>query len=130
MDREKYIVYQYLRFIWQKKWYVVAAAVLFMLLGFLYSHRNPVVYTGQAVVFTGTAENDELSKPDLIRNYYNKLVPNKSLTVTIPANFEIVLKVTDRNQQKAQQLIEKVGKQYVSDLKSDYTVQYSDQIRH
>ena len=65
-ELKRYETFQYMKFIWQKKMYVIAFTILCIVIGAVYSYYKGSSYTSTALVFTGNANNDMLSKPDLI----------------------------------------------------------------
>jgi len=128
-NNEKYIFYQYLKFIWNKKWWLVGAMILFMLIGLLYSLRQPLVYTGQAVIFTGNAQNDKLSKPVFIKSEYQGLLPDKvrnSFAVDLPGDNQMVFTVSEQTKKGADEDIRKVANSYVKDLQKRYQDQKTE----
>lgn len=116
MEKEKYVLYQYLKFICRKKWFLIGVTIVFMILGFLFSLRTPVSYVGHALVFTGNANNDLLSKPDLISEIYK-------VTAKVPGPFEVTMDITGNTLQGTDQQIKKVANKYVADLKKRYNAQ-------
>lgn len=125
MGQEKFIVYQYLKFIWNKKWLLILVTLLLAASGFLYAHKHAATYSGQAMVFTGNGQNDMLSKPEFIKAKYEKLAHNSNFVVAVPGNFEVTLTVTGTNKATTQKQIKKVSNQYIKDLAQRFNDQYS-----
>ncbi|MCM3663622.1 Wzz/FepE/Etk N-terminal domain-containing protein [Mesobacillus subterraneus] len=126
MNDHKYPVYDYFKFIWDKKLLLILATILFMIAGAAFSFTRTPSYTSKAVVFTGNGENDKLSKPGLISGEYKEGLPENlraSFDVKIVEPFLISLSLSgpDKNTVESE-LIEAAAK-YEADLKERYNEQ-------
>lgn len=127
VKEEKYVLYDYLKFIWNKKMFVILGLIAGLIIGGVYAMTRPVTYTGTALVFTGNAENDMLTKKELIRPKYQDEIPphlGGSFTVNIPSDFQVTLSVTGSDRNEVESNINHVSELYVKDLDEGFTRQY------
>lgn len=130
MEKIKYPVYDYIKFIWKKKLLLIGFTILCMVIGAAVSYARPTVYTSTAHIFTGNAENDLLSKPNLITPIYQKELPenlSSSLNIQIVEPFHISFSLTGTNKEEVESNTENVAKQYESDLNDRFEEQYAAQ---
>jgi hypothetical protein len=128
MDSRKYPTYQYIRFIWQKKFLLIGLTILCMIITAVYSITKAHTYTSTALVFTGNGNNELLSKPDLIIDKYaKKLSPSVkgSLSAEILEPMQIQLTLSSKDKKLADSEIKKVGKLYTKDLTKQFNKQYN-----
>ncbi|WLR55515.1 Wzz/FepE/Etk N-terminal domain-containing protein [Mesobacillus subterraneus] len=127
MDEQKYPVYDYVKFIWNKKLWLVVAAILFMIAGAAFSFTRTTNYTSTALVFTGTGNNEFLSKPNLIESRYEKEFQGKfngSLNVRIKEPYQIELSSTDTDKNRLESDVTMIAEKYYNDMNERYDVQY------
>lgn len=97
MEKIKYPVYDYIKFIWKKKLLLIGFTILCMVIGAGLSYTKQTVYTSTALVFTGNGNNEKLSKPILITEEYKEEVPQNlrgSLNVKIAEPLQITLSLS------------------------------------
>lgn len=127
MDEQRYPVYDYVKFIWDKKLWLIVAAILFMIAGAAFSFTRTQSYTSTALVFTGNAENEMLSKPDLIKRVYMEDLPENlsgNLDVKIVEPFQIALSLSGTDKNKIESELTKVAGKYTDDMTKRFTDQY------
>ncbi|WP_077619739.1 Wzz/FepE/Etk N-terminal domain-containing protein [Litchfieldia sinesaloumensis] len=125
-QQNQYVLYGYLTFLWKKKWLILLATIIGMGLGYGYSSLQKVTYSSIANVYTGTAQNEELSKVALIKGKYKKMLPDdlkEGFNATIPDNNVISLHLVGSNDSKVKENIESVAKEFEEDLKENYSLQ-------
>jgi Chain length determinant protein len=121
MEKIKYPVYDYIKFIWKKKLLLIGFTILCMVIGAGLSYMKPTVYTSTAVVFTGNGNNDELSKPDLIAGKYNEEFPELNNSLNAKADpYQITLSLSGPNKEAVESNMKKVAEQYETDLREDF----------
>jgi uncharacterized protein involved in exopolysaccharide biosynthesis len=126
MEKIKYPVYDYIKFIWKKKLLLIGFTILCMVIGAGVSYTKQTVYTSTVLVFTGNGNNDELSKPDLIKSKYKKELPvalQNSLDVKADP-YQITLSLSGPNKESVESNLTKVADQYTKDLTEEYNIQY------
>ncbi|WP_282173977.1 Wzz/FepE/Etk N-terminal domain-containing protein [Cytobacillus firmus] len=130
MEKIKYPVYDYIKFIWKKKLLLIGFTILCMVIGAGLSYTKQTVYTSTALVFTGNGNNEKLSKPHLITDEYKDKVTENlsgSLNVKIAEPFQITLSLSGTDKEKVQSNTHKVAEQYTNDLTERFKVQYDVQ---
>ncbi|MBS4206753.1 Wzz/FepE/Etk N-terminal domain-containing protein [Bacillus sp. FJAT-50079] len=122
MASEKYILYDYLTFIWKKKWFVLLFTIICGGAGIFFSLSQTHIYESEAVIFVGNAGNDELTKPENIIFYKEELEGpyEDQFSVTIPRDFQVILKLKGIDEQKVFSQLNKVAESYVSDLNDTF----------
>lgn len=123
MDEQRYPVYDYVKFIWNKKLWLILAAVLFMIAGAAFSFTRTESFMAKAVVFTGNGENERLSKPNLIIEDYKGDLPESlraGLDVIILEPFQIQLSLTGKDKNSVESELKKTAEQYKNDLKERF----------
>lgn len=126
MEKIKYPVYDYIKFIWKKKFLLIGFTILCMVIGAGLSYTKQTVYTSTALVFTGNANNDELSKPDLIIAKYKKELPNAlKNTLNVQADpFQITFSLSGNDKETVESTMKKLAEQYEKDLLITFNDQY------
>lgn len=127
MDEQRYPVYDYVKFIWNKKLWLIVAAIIFMIAGAAFSFTKEPVYTSKVVVFTGTGNNEFLSKPDLIKSRYEEEFEGKfkgNLDVRIKEPYQIEFSLTGDDKNSVDSDVAMIAGKYADDLKARYDVQY------
>ncbi|URT70552.1 Wzz/FepE/Etk N-terminal domain-containing protein [Cytobacillus firmus] len=126
MEKIKYPVYDYIKFIWKKKLLLIGFTILCMVIGAGFSYTKETVYTSTALVFTGNANNDELSKPDLIIAKYKKELPNAlQNTLNVQADpFQITFTLSGNDKETVESAMKKLAEQYEKDLMIEFNDQY------
>lgn len=123
MNFKEYPVYDYLLYVWKKKWAIVAFAILGMCFAFVITFFQDSTYKSTALIFTGNAKNDLLTKPLLIEETYKDQI-DESLNSTFDASilepFHITLSLSGSDQQVVQENIESVAKLYEKELIDRY----------
>ncbi|USK49597.1 hypothetical protein LIT38_24410 [Bacillus sp. CMF12] len=130
MEKIKYPVYDYMKFIRKKKLLLIGFTILCMVIGAGLSYTKQTVYTSTANVFTGNAENDLLSKPELITPIYKEELPDgisDSLNIKIVGPFHISLSLSGPNKEAVESNTKKVAEQYTQDLTERFNEQYEAQ---
>ncbi|MCM3246079.1 Wzz/FepE/Etk N-terminal domain-containing protein [Cytobacillus firmus] len=122
MEKIKYPVYDYIKFIWKKKLLLIGFTILCMVIGAALSYARPTVYTSTALVFTGNGNNDELSKPDLITGRYKEELPDEfKSSLNVKADpFQITLSLSGADKEEVETNLNKVADKYTNDLKEDF----------
>jgi hypothetical protein len=127
MDEHKYPVYDYVKFIWNKKLWLVIAAIICMIAGAAFSFTRTPIYTSKVVVFTGTGSNEFLSKPDLIKSRYEKEFKgefNGNLNVSIKEPYQIEFSLSGADKNKVESDLKMIAEKYAEDMTNRYEVQY------
>jgi hypothetical protein len=127
MDKQqRYPVYDYLKFIWQKKYFLIGFTILCMIIAAVYNFGKTTSYTSTALVFTGNANNDELSKPTFITYNYKDLISTKivdSFQVKIEEPMAISLTLSGSDKELVESEVTKAAKKYADDLKKNFDIQ-------
>jgi uncharacterized protein involved in exopolysaccharide biosynthesis len=127
MNDQKYPVYDYVKFIWDKKLLLILATILFMIAGAVFSFTRTQNYTSTALVFTGTGNNEFLSKPDLIESKYKEDLPENlrnTLNVKIKEPYQIELSLAGTDKNTVESVVTELADKYVGDLTDRYKLQY------
>jgi hypothetical protein len=127
MNDQKYPVYDYVKFIWDKKLLLILATILCMIAGAAFSFTRTQNYTSTAVVFTGNGENDKLSKPGLITGEYKDGLPENlmaSFNVKIEEPFLISLSLSGPDKSTVESELKKTAEKYKADLAERFNEQY------
>ncbi|WHY61465.1 Wzz/FepE/Etk N-terminal domain-containing protein [Cytobacillus firmus] len=130
MEKIKYPVYDYIKFIWKKKLLLIGFTILCMVIGAGFSYTKETVYTSTALVFTGNGNNEKLSKPGLIKDTYKDALPediSSSLDVKITEPYQITLSLSGSDKVSVESNTKKVAEQYTSDLTERFNEQYDVQ---
>lgn len=128
MDDEKYPVYDYIKFIWNKKLWLILAAIICMIAGAALSFTRTPNYTSSVSIFTGNGENEMLSKPGFIESEYKDDLPenlSSSLNVKIVEPFHIALSLSGKNKNEVESELLKIAKKYKNDLNERFNDQKS-----
>ncbi|MEH7504223.1 Wzz/FepE/Etk N-terminal domain-containing protein [Neobacillus drentensis] len=123
METQRYPTYQYIKFIWQKKFYLIGFTILCMIIAALFSFNNKPTYTSSALIFMGNGKNDELSKPVPIINKYNQQLPSTirgSLNVEILGDMQIMMSVSGGDKKLVESQLNQIAQQYKNDLSKDF----------
>lgn len=132
-ESRRYPTYQYIKFIWQKKIYLIGFTILCLLLGAVYSYSRGTSATTTAVIFTGNANNDMLSKPDLIAAKYSRYLSKDikgSFQAQIADKMEITLSAKGKNKNTLESQVGKAAKKYVQDLTTNFNAQNNVRINY
>jgi uncharacterized protein involved in exopolysaccharide biosynthesis len=127
MNDQKYPVYDYFKFIWDKKLLLILATILFMIAAAAFSFTRTESYTSKALVFTGNGENERLSKPALIISEYKDELPenlSSSLDAKIVEPFQIQLTLSGADKNTVESELNKTANNYVADLTERFSQQY------
>ncbi|MEH6988330.1 Wzz/FepE/Etk N-terminal domain-containing protein [Cytobacillus firmus] len=130
MEKIKYPIYDYIKFIWKKKLLLIGFTILCMVIGAGLSYTKQTVYTSTALVFTGNGNNEKLSKPGLIKDTYNDALPediSSSLDVKITEPYQITLSLSGSDKEAVESNTKKVAEQYTNDLTERFKVQFEVQ---
>ncbi|WP_282140978.1 Wzz/FepE/Etk N-terminal domain-containing protein [Cytobacillus oceanisediminis] len=133
MEKIKYPVYDYIKFIWKKKLLLIGFTILCMVIGAGLSYTKQTVYTSTALVFTGNGNNEKLSKPVLITEEYKEEVPQNlrgSLNVKIAEPLQITLSLSGPDKEDVESNTKKLGEQYSDDLIDRFNKQYEVQEKY
>jgi hypothetical protein len=126
MELKRYETFQYMEFILQKKLYVIAFTILCIVIGAVYSYYKGSSYTSTALVFTGNANNDMLSKPDLIASEYSRYLSKDSkgsFQVKVADTMEITMSANGKNKSLLESQVSNAGKKYAQDLTTHFNAQ-------
>ncbi|MBU8771498.1 Wzz/FepE/Etk N-terminal domain-containing protein [Cytobacillus oceanisediminis] len=133
MEKIKYPVYDYIKFIWKKKLLLIGFTILCMVIGAALSYIKPTIYTSTALVFTGNGNNEKLSKPRLITDTYKDELPEDlsgSLDVKIAEPFQITLSLSGSDKKTVESNTKKVAEQYTNDLTNRFNEQLEVQEKY
>ncbi|MEH7235744.1 Wzz/FepE/Etk N-terminal domain-containing protein [Bacillus sp. JJ1562] len=125
-EQNQYILYGYLQFLWKKKWLILLATIIGMGLGYAYALMQPTTYTSTATVFTGNAQNEELSKTKIIKGKYKKILPEDlkgGFIVNIADTNVIDLNLVGSNKPEVEDNIELVAGAFEKDLMKNFKMQ-------
>lgn len=123
MDEQRYPVYDYVKFIWNRKLWLIVAAIVFMIAGAAFSFTRTESFTAKAVVFTGNGENERLSKPNFIIEDYKRGLPENlrgGLNAIILEPYQIQLSLTGSDKNSVESELKKATEQYKNDLKERF----------
>lgn len=127
MEKNKNTLYEYVIFIWRKKLWVIGFTILCLVIAGAFSFTSKQHVSATALVFTGNATNDFLSKPELIMDKYEETIPEDirgSFFVKIEEPFQISLSLTGNDKETVEKELRKVAEKYTSDLKKRFDDQY------
>ncbi|TFD95752.1 hypothetical protein [Jeotgalibacillus sp. R-1-5s-1] len=116
--KEKYVLYQYLRFFWQKKLYfifvpVLVAAVAAVTAYALMSAEEK--YEAKALVYVGDLREDSLTSPANIQ----KLINNEEVQVRVPRNGQVELSALGDNKTHVENQVGKALNVYLPALEEE-----------
>lgn len=128
MTPEKYIVFDYLKFIWKRKWLIIILTIILGAIAYIYSANSQKEYETEALIFVGNAENDKHSKPDFIKSMYENNIEahlKPKFSILLPGNFQIVFKLQGYDEEEVRTQLTKAANAYVEDLTKRYNSQYA-----
>lgn len=115
-EKRPFVLYEYLRFFWQRKWWFLvvplATIVLTVIAGRLLLQGEK--YTGKAVVFTGSIDVKELTDP---KNIEAKFPEVKNLDVVVPEEQYVQITVKGDDEQDVSRELKLVVSEYSQELK-------------
>lgn len=129
MSEKNNILYQYLLFIWKKKFYLIGFTIFCMVVAAILSYNPKPIYTSTALVFTGNAKNDKITKPHLIVEEYEEEISKElrnSFDAKIKEDFQITLTLSGENKEIVEKELKKVTEKYTNELKTRYNEQYDN----
>lgn len=127
MNNTANTIVQYLQYLWKRKWLILLVTILFAGLGYVYEQtRFQETYRGTALIFTGNANNDGLTKPNVQKGFYkNQLPETLKLDIILPGNFQILITLDGTNSEEVEKNINKISKNYLERLEDNFTRQES-----
>src|SRR5690606_17609258 len=93
------------------------------------SYNPKPIYTSTALVFTGNAKNDKITKPHLIVEEYEEEISKElrnSFDAKIKEDFQITLTLSGENKEIVEKELKKVTEKYTNELKTRYNEQYDN----
>ncbi|MED4534118.1 hypothetical protein [Metabacillus fastidiosus] len=126
VQKEKeYVLYKNLKFIWDKKAFLIIIPLLICLLTgavsyFISDHK----YVGKAVFYTSTLKKDALTEPDLMDAKYKVENKNIEIDFSVPKNRRVQIKVTGDKKADVEQELKSLSEKYNADLMADYKLRY------
>lgn len=102
-EKQRFVLYEYLRYFWEKKWWFfiippATAIVAFLAVQLLLHHTN---YTGKAVIFTGSINLKDLTNPDNIMAELPKVQNN--VDIVVPEEKYVKITIKGDNEKSVQQ---------------------------
>gem|GEM_PF-6780801 len=114
-EKRPFVLYEYLRFFWQRKWWFLiiplATIVLTVIFGRILLHEEE--YTGKAVVFIGSIDVKELTNP---KNIKAKFPDVKRLDVVVPEGQYVQITVKGDDEQHVSRELKRVVSEYSQEL--------------
>jgi capsular polysaccharide biosynthesis protein len=110
---KRYVLYEYLMFLWRKKLLLLALPLLFALIGAGLSFLKDRPYVGQLSFYTGEVESKDLLRPDLVKEKYE--MEGFSYTVSA-AEKTMIFTSVGNDPDRIEKTLQKVTKQYEKDL--------------
>ncbi|MED4454476.1 hypothetical protein [Metabacillus fastidiosus] len=126
VQKEKeYVLYKNLKFIWDKKSFLIIIPLLICLLTgavsyFISDHK----YVGKTVFYTSTLKKDALTEPDLMDAKYRVENKNVEIDFSVPKNRRVQIKVTGDKKADVEQELKSLSEKYNADLMADYKLRY------
>ncbi|MED4402732.1 hypothetical protein [Metabacillus fastidiosus] len=126
VQKEKeYVLYKNLKFIWDKKSFLIIVPLLICLITgavsyFISDHQ----YVGKAVFYTSTLKKDHLTEPDLMDAMYKAENKNVEVDFSVPKNRRVQIKVNGDKKTDVEQELKSLSEKYNADLMADYKLRY------
>ncbi|MGG3859321.1 hypothetical protein ABET41_15405 [Metabacillus fastidiosus] len=126
VQKEKeYLLYKNLKFIWDKKSFLIIIPLLICLLTgavsyFISDHK----YVGKALFYTAKLKKDDLTEPDLMNAKYMAENKNVEVDFSVPQNRRVQIKVTGDKKADVEQELKSLSEKYNADLMADYKLIY------
>jgi hypothetical protein len=115
-------IVQYLQYLWKRKWMIILVTVLFAALGYVYEKTKfQETYRGSALIFTGNANNDGLTKPQIQRNIYkNQLPETLKFDFTLPGNYQVLITIDGTNSEEVEKNLNEISNDYIKRLEANF----------
>ncbi|MFC7373056.1 Wzz/FepE/Etk N-terminal domain-containing protein [Fictibacillus iocasae] len=118
-EEKRYVLYDYLRFFWNKKWVFLAVPLLTLGLAFLYSMLQPVSYQGRTIIFTGDFKGSE-TDPAVVKDMYKDEAKGLGYSVEVFERGQLVFTVTGSDKEKVQKVSEEISSKHFKLLQSEH----------
>ncbi|MED4461158.1 hypothetical protein [Metabacillus fastidiosus] len=126
VQKEKeYVLYKNLKFIWDKKAFLIIIPLLICLLTgavsyFISDHQ----YVGKAVFYTAKLKEETLTEPDLMDTKYRAENKNVEVNFSVPQNKRVQIKVTGDKKADVEKELQSLSEKYNADLMANYKLRY------
>lgn len=121
--KKSYAFYDYLSFLWQKRWWLVGIPLVAILIALAVSFLQKPTYEGTALFNVADATDDKVTVPDIIAANYQSLLPKDlqpSLQVIVPKYKQVQIQLSGTNSDEVSSGFQKVTKAYYADLQKVY----------
>src|SRR5688500_15866073 len=121
--KKSYAFYDYLAFMWQKKFWLMAIPVLAIIIAIIVSAMSRPTYHGLVLFNVVDATDDKVTVPDVIMSNYQKLLPNElqpSLQVIVPKYKQVQIQLSGKDKEAVEKGFQTVSKAYYADLQKVY----------
>ncbi|MDM5315051.1 Wzz/FepE/Etk N-terminal domain-containing protein [Fictibacillus sp. b24] len=118
-EEKRYVLYDYLVFFWNKKWWFLLLPLITLGLAFLFSMMQPVEYQGRTIIYTGDLKGSE-TDPEVIKHLYKDDVEGNNLSVEVFERGQLVFTVTGNNSEQVSDVISSISKKHINVLNEKY----------
>lgn len=133
MDKKNNTLFEYLLFIWKKKYYLIGFTIICMVAAAALSYTPKPLYKSTALIFSGNAQNDKLSKPMFIHSEYISMIPEdlqNSFDVDILEEFHITMTLAGHDKKRTENELKKIAEKYTNDLVARYKEQKNVHLKY
>lgn len=116
-EKEKFVLYQYLQYFWQKKWYflIVPLIITVIVVSTVYLLTEDKPYAGQVLFYTGSIDSQELEHPNnVIANFDETMV--KNIDVFVSEKGQVKFKLIGDTREELQQYVNEIVNVYSKKL--------------
>lgn len=121
---KEYVLYKNLKFIWDKKSFLIVIPLLICLIVGAISFFSARGYVGKTVFYTSTLKKDDLTEPDLMNAKYAPANKNVEIDFSVLQAKRVQIKVTGDKKENVEAELQSISKKYNADLMADYQVRY------
>ncbi|KZE64215.1 hypothetical protein AWM68_14025 [Fictibacillus phosphorivorans] len=118
-EEKRYVLYDYLVFFWNKKWWFLLLPLITLGLAFLISMMQPVEYQGRTILYTGDLDDSE-TDPEVIKHLYKDDLKGNRLSVEVFERGQLVFTITGNNSAQVSDVISSISKKHSNVLNEKY----------
>ncbi|MCH5586723.1 hypothetical protein MK805_17475 [Shimazuella sp. AN120528] len=117
--KKSYAFYDYLAFMWQKKFWLIAIPIITIIIAVIVSAVTKPTYQGTVLFNVADSTDDKVTVPDIIMSNYQDLLPKDiqpTLQVIVPKYKQVQIQLSGKDKDEVQKGFTKVSKAYYADL--------------
>ncbi|UAC47869.1 hypothetical protein K6959_14860 [Bacillus aquiflavi] len=124
MEKEKFVIYDYVLYILKKWWLIVGSGLLLTAIFFAYSYVNKETgYIGEAVLYSSDKLPEKYSNQELVGYLYKNVLPEDyegSLQISLQDENSLKVQLIGNNESTVKKFINKASKNVLSDLEKEH----------